>query len=118
MNIDEVINRKDLQERLDGDFELFVELGKIFIADSNSLISKISDSITGNDASVLGKTAHTLKGSVANFSAFRAFEAALALEKIGKSGDLKNADAAFNALKIEIEMVVKAIEFMMQQPSF
>ncbi len=73
MNIEDIINRKELSERLDGDFELFKELVEIFLTDSDKLIKNIEDAINDKDSEKIRKSAHTLKGAVSNFSAEKSY---------------------------------------------
>lgn len=117
MNIDDFLNRSELNERLDGDIDLYRDLADIFLTDSIELLEKIHDAIESSDAAAVGKTAHTLKGAVSNFSAPKAFEAALKLEKIGKAGDLTEASQAFEDLKIEIESAKEAIAALAKEDS-
>ena len=115
MIIDNYINRKALRERLDGDFGLFKELAQLFFSDSPKLLSAIEDAIRSKNGEKIGKTSHTMKGAVTNFSADRAFDAALALEKIGKSNDLNKVDDAFRALSAEIENMRQALKLMLEE---
>jgi two-component system sensor histidine kinase/response regulator len=117
MKIDEVINRKELDERLDGDKDLLNELADIFINDSVNLLNRISVSLKSGDSLGLGKTAHTIKGAVSNFSAKRAFESALALEKIGKNNEMNLAPAGFEELKKEITDVIEALKLLKKETS-
>ncbi len=112
MKIEDVINRDDLRERLDGDMDLLKELVDIFIEDSAKLIQGIDDALGQKDADKIGKIAHTIKGAVSNFSASRAYDAALALEKIGKNGTLADAPAAFEELKKQIEITILAMKLL------
>jgi HPt (histidine-containing phosphotransfer) domain-containing protein len=50
----------------------------------------------------LADAAHAIKGSVGNFSAPVALAAAQRLERLARSGDLHDADAASAALEAEI----------------
>lgn len=118
MEINDVINTSELQERLDSDFVLLTELIDIFLKDSQALLIKIEDAISQDDAEKLNKSAHTLKGAVSNFSARSAFEAAYALEKIGKSGDLANAEPALSVLKDEIEKTRDAMKALRKKGAF
>jgi HPt (histidine-containing phosphotransfer) domain-containing protein len=115
MIIDDYINRNALRERLDGDFALFKELAQLFFSDSPKLLSAIEDAIRSKNGEKIGKTSHTMKGAVTNFSADRAFDAALALEKIGKSNDLNHVDDAFKTLSAEIENMRKALKLMLEE---
>jgi CheY-like chemotaxis protein len=57
---------------LDGDTELFSELVGLFATESVQLLNQIHESIAGRDAKLLERSAHSLKGSAAAFSAERA----------------------------------------------
>ncbi len=117
MKIEDIINRKELSERLDGDIALLNELSEIFISDSVNLMSKIEETIKAGDFQSLGKAAHTIKGAVSNFSAQRAYESALALEKIGKNNQMDLAAAAFDILKIEINNAREALKLLKKEKS-
>ena len=112
MGSSDIINREELKERLDNDMELFVELVDVFVNDSDKLINNIDEAISKGDSESIGKTAHTLKGAVSNFSAVKAYESSLALEKIGKSGEIDKAPGAFETVKKEIEILIKALQEM------
>jgi HPt (histidine-containing phosphotransfer) domain-containing protein len=62
----------------------------------------------------LQRAAHALKGSVGNFCAQKAFDAALRLEKMGKSENLSEAEEAWSALEAEIERLQPALETLSQ----
>ncbi len=115
MKIDDFINRKDLAERLDSDMELFRELAELFMEDSSVLMDKIRKSIDSSDPVQLRKSAHTIKGSVSNFSAQKAYDAAFNLETIGKNEELDKAETAFNSLREEIESLKEAMELLMKE---
>jgi HPt (histidine-containing phosphotransfer) domain-containing protein len=115
MKADDYINKKALSERLDGDFDLFKELAQLFLSDSPKLISAIEDAIHNKNSEKIGKTSHTIKGAVANFSAEKAFNAALELEKIGKNHELEKVDDAFKKLLDEIENMRKALKLILDE---
>lgn len=81
-------------ERLGGDVELLQEVANLFLEEYPSLMSDIQAAVKSGNALRLERAAHSLKGSVANFGADSAFQAALALENIGRSGDLTGASEA------------------------
>jgi CheY-like chemotaxis protein len=86
-------------ERLGGDRRLLRELLELFKADCPTLMSNVKKSIDGSDAAALRQAAHALKGSVANFSAPRPYEAARVLEKMGIDRELSGASVAFHELE-------------------
>ncbi|MCP4134185.1 MAG: Hpt domain-containing protein [bacterium] len=117
MKIEDVIDRKQLSTHLDGDMDLYRELADLFIEDSKTLLDNIGAAIKSNDSEALRKTAHTLKGAVSNFSAAKAFEAAFSLEKIGKAGELDEAEAIYETLKNEINTTCEAMELLKKEDS-
>jgi HPt (histidine-containing phosphotransfer) domain-containing protein len=77
--------------RVGGDVELLREVIDLFLNDYPQSLEMIREAVARGDQSGLERHAHTLKGSVSTFGAQEAFEAALALEKQGRSGDLTSA---------------------------
>lgn len=115
MKAEDYINRKALSERLDGDFDLFKELAQLFLSDSPKLVSAIEEAISNKNGEKIGKSSHTIKGAVANFSAEKAYAAALELEKIGKNHELDKADDAFRKLMGEIDNMRTALQMMIKE---
>jgi HPt (histidine-containing phosphotransfer) domain-containing protein len=72
--------------RVGGDEELLKEIADIFIEDYPKVLSEIRAAIDGGDAKRLEVSAHTLKGSVANFGARIIVESAARLEQMGRAG--------------------------------
>jgi HPt (histidine-containing phosphotransfer) domain-containing protein len=118
MKVENIINIQTLRERLDGDFALLVELAQLFLADSPKLVTAVEDALKSKNSEKLGKSSHTIKGAVSNFSAERAFNAAFELEKIGKNAELDKAEAAFEKLKGEIESMREALKLLIERNSF
>jgi len=71
---------------------------------------EIWQAIAERNLKALGRAAHTLKGSVGNFAAPAAFDAALKLELIAHEGDLTQAEEACARLQEEIERLYPALE--------
>ena len=113
-----VIDIPELTERLDNDFELYLELVDLFTDDSSSLISKIEYAISNKDHESLRKAAHTLKGAVANFSASAAYESASILEKTARNKELTGAEEQFLKLKSEFESVITEMKRIANKGSF
>jgi HPt (histidine-containing phosphotransfer) domain-containing protein len=78
-------------ERVDGDLELLKELAGLFLEDCGVRMAEIRQAMAQKDASRLQRAAHTLKGSVGNFGAAEAFEAAGRLELDGRQQDWSQA---------------------------
>ena len=118
MNGNNVLNIPELEERLDGDFELFVELSELFFEDSSVLLNKIEESIKDNNSDTLRKSAHTLKGAVSNFSAQKAYEAAYELELAGKEKKMEGAPEKLTTLKNAITEVINEMKNLVSRKSF
>ncbi|MDO8682183.1 MAG: response regulator [Armatimonadota bacterium] len=95
---------------VDGDKELLAELAQLFLDDYPRLISAAKEAIATSDAQALQRSAHTLKGSVGNFSAKAAFDAAFNLEQIGRSGDLTKAQEAWEFLVLQIDKLTPVLK--------
>lgn len=98
-----VLDRALALSRVGGDEELLREIAGLFLDDYPSLVGKIQEALAKQDAQGLERASHSLKGSVANFGAEPAYQAALELEKIGRSKDLGHAASAFLNLQRSLE---------------
>jgi two-component system sensor histidine kinase/response regulator len=97
-----------------GNEDLFREIAGIFIETCPDYIARIKKGIAGNDAGILEREAHSLKGAVGNFGAKEAYEAAHRLEKLGNDGEmarteegLSNLERALNELASEMRIVLQ-----------
>lgn len=89
--------------RVGGDVELLKEVVELFLDDYPSTFEQIKAAVASRDATALEHAAHSLKGSVSTFGADRAFEAAFALEKQGRNGDLTAAQDGLLQLEQALE---------------
>jgi two-component system sensor histidine kinase/response regulator len=111
------IDREAALQRVEGDEVLLADLAKLFCDESPRMLSVIQEAITRKNAESLERGAHSLKGSVATFSAQRAFNLALQLERLGRANDFDNAESIFNLLASEVERVKAALSLMQGQPN-
>jgi len=100
-----------------GNEDLFQEIAGMFIESCSDFIAKIKEGIAGNDAGIIEREAHSLKGAVGNFGAKEAFEVAYRLEKLVKEGEmatveeeLSNLERALNELTSEMKIVLQEIK--------
>jgi two-component system sensor histidine kinase/response regulator len=94
-----LFDRSAALERIGGDEELLREIAILFISEYPMLIQEIRAAMETGDAETLERSAHSLKGSVANFEARAAVDAAFRLEAIGRSKNLAEAPAAIRELE-------------------
>lgn len=104
-----VLDLKLALARVGGDQELLREIAVLFIEECPRAFAEIQEAIVAGDAAKLENAAHALKGSVANFGARDAVDAAFRLEKMGRakeiseaSGTLGELDAALSAVCAEL----------------
>ena len=95
----ELFDRTAILERVDNDEELLKEIIDLFLEDCPRLMEDIRTAVKTNDAVLLRHAGHTLKGSVGNFAAHSAFEAARVLEVMGKDNNLAGSGGALASLE-------------------
>jgi two-component system sensor histidine kinase/response regulator len=85
-----------------GQRALLLEVIDVFLADSQELMTAIRQALEARDPAGLVAPSHALKGSVGLFTQGGAYLAAQQLERMGKSGDLSNAPAAYDDLESDM----------------
>ena len=95
--------------RVQGDVELLKELVALFLAELPELMTNLQEALNAGDGGAIERAAHKLKGSVGNFGAQPAFEAASKLEGLGREGRLSEAGLALAELEKEISRVKSAM---------
>jgi len=100
-----------------GNEDLFREIAGMFIETCPDYIARIKKGIAGNDAGILEREAHSLKGTVGNFGAKEAYAVAHRLEKLGEegemataAGELSNLESALNELASEMKIVLQEMK--------
>ncbi len=87
-----------LHDRFDGNLDLLREVAGSFLESTPPLLSEMREAVAAGDPGSVSRIAHRLRGSLANFGAEEAVEAAFRLEKMGAEGDLAGADGVCEAL--------------------
>ena len=77
----------------------------LFLDDCPKLLAAIRAAAERGDALGMEQAAHKLKGSIANFAAPAAFDAALRLEVMGRGGHLERATEALGQLASALEQL-------------
>jgi CheY-like chemotaxis protein/HPt (histidine-containing phosphotransfer) domain-containing protein len=98
--------------RFDGDRELLREVAALFLKDAPDHLVEIRRAISQGDGPALERAAHTLKGSVGNFSADSAYGTAFALEQMGRAGDFTRALEALTELELQFSLLGPALEMI------
>jgi two-component system sensor histidine kinase/response regulator len=105
-----MFDREIALTRVGGDAELLKEIALLFLEDYPKVMTELRDAAERGDAKNLERAAHGLKGSVSNFGARAAVDAALSLENMGRSQQLDEVrqvvvtlELALAALRPELE---------------
>jgi CheY-like chemotaxis protein/HPt (histidine-containing phosphotransfer) domain-containing protein len=101
----DVIDQEALLAGVDGNRSVLRKLVYLFLADYPQRLVEIKDAIDRGDADALSRATHTLKGSVGNFAAEKAFAAVQRMESIGRNGDLRGANEANAVLESELTLL-------------
>jgi HPt (histidine-containing phosphotransfer) domain-containing protein len=105
-----IIDRDRLMGHVGGNSELLVELIQLLLELGPNMVNEVGESIDRASSDDLQRTAHTLKGSVGNFAADAAVQAALSLEMMGRNHDFSKAHEAFILLKKEMGNVFDELQ--------
>ncbi len=97
-----LMDREAAMERVGNDLELLQEVARLFLEEYPESLQRIRSAIERGSARDLERAAHALKGSVSNFGAKKVVQAALELEKLGRSGTVEGAERLYQALEQEL----------------
>jgi PAS domain S-box-containing protein len=114
---DSVIDHAALLAGVDGNRRLLRELVRLFLADCPPRLAEIKEAVRRGDAEALRRAAHTLKGSIGNFTAKKAFEVSQRLEIMGRDGDLESASDACVTLEFELTLLSEELRRLTSNPS-
>jgi len=107
--MENVINREQLLERVDGDFELLEELFTVFVEEFPTQLKEVEEAILTNDAEKLRKSAHRLKGALGNLAAEEAYGTAIAMETFAINRDMTAAQNLYVEFGKQIMMVMDVL---------
>jgi two-component system sensor histidine kinase/response regulator len=97
------LDREVALTRMGGDPELLKEIAQLFLENYQEWMRDLRLATERGDALMVERTAHGLKGSVANFGARHAVEASMNLESLGRNRDLAGATESLAALELALE---------------
>jgi two-component system, sensor histidine kinase and response regulator len=107
---DSVFDRAVALSRVGGDAELLKEIAILFLDDYPKSLSELRQAIEAGDAKRIERSAHGLKGSVSNFGARPAVEAAMRLETMGRAQKLVEVDQVLHSLELALAALRPELE--------
>ena len=105
-----LIDWSDALESVDGDRELLAAVIEAFVEEAPQLMNQAKTAIENDDAALLHRTGHTLKGALLSFGGTEPSETAKKLEQLGASGTVDGADAIMNEFSTTIDAVVQELK--------
>jgi two-component system, sensor histidine kinase and response regulator len=111
----EAIGRVDvLLDGVLGDRQLLREMAELWLRDSAKQIEELKAGFEQNDPARVQNAAHAIKGSVGNFHATVAQEAARDIESLASNGNIVSARKAFKNLSRTLEVVQLELRILSQ----
>ena len=95
--------------RFDGDEPLARELVSLFLLEYPRMMAAVRDGVQDGSADEVRRAAHTLKGSLSNFTDLAPVTTVFALEQYGAAGRLTEAAATLAQLEREMEDLLTAM---------
>ncbi|SFJ20430.1 Hpt domain-containing protein [Planctomicrobium piriforme] len=105
-----VIDLQPALARLGNDAGLLRDLAYFYLEDGVTLLNEVARGLEEQDAELVTRSAHSLKGLSANFDAHQAVAVSLEVEQLGKREDLSAAAAAYSRLRESVEQVMQALQ--------
>ncbi len=94
-----VFDRGIALARVGGDKDLLHEIAQLFLEDYPRAVAELHSAAALGDPFLVERTAHRLKGAVANFGAAPVVNAAFTLEQMGRSKNLDGIGARIETLE-------------------
>lgn len=105
-----VLDREVALSRVGGDVQLLKEIAALFLSEYPKILDELRAAAERGDARRLERTAHSLKGSVSNFGAGVAVEAARSLEAMGRAHQLAEAEQVIRTLELALAALHSELE--------
>lgn len=105
-----LFDKDEILKKFDGEKEFLSELVKVFTNDIPEQLSRIKEAVENRNSKDLEKSAHKLKGAIANFVEKAAFDTALKLEMMGRGNRLDGVKETYDTLANEVECLVNELK--------
>ncbi len=104
------LDREMALSRVEGDADLLKEIAALFLGDYPKALQELHEAVAQGDAKHAERAAHGLKGSVANFGARAAVEAARTIEHMARAEKLADVTPVLEQLKEALEALRPELE--------
>jgi HPt (histidine-containing phosphotransfer) domain-containing protein len=105
-----VFGKDEALKMFEDDVEFLKEMVETFINDVPEHMSEIREAVDSSNSKALEKSAHKLKGSVANFGKNATTDTAFKLETMGKENNLDGVEEVYGTLVKDVENLMNALK--------
>ena len=105
-----VFDKDEALKMFDDDVAFLKELVEIFINDAPGHMSEIKEAVDSRNSKALDKSAHKLKGAVANIGKNVTTDTAFKLETMGKESNLDGVEDVFDTLVKDVDDLMNALK--------
>ena len=102
---EDALDSAALLGRVKGNVKVLVEILRLCPTELARLLGELETGVARQDARRIHLGAHALKGALGSLSAAHAYEAALRLEHMGRTGNLDRVEEAFRLLQEQVQRV-------------
>jgi two-component system, sensor histidine kinase and response regulator len=103
------LDESELLNRFQGDREFLYELVDLFLDDYPKHIQAMKQAVRTGDTPSLRRSAHTLKGSIGNFSCSEAFHAVIRLEEVVEGSEVQEVGPALADLEQALDRLTRGL---------
>jgi HPt (histidine-containing phosphotransfer) domain-containing protein len=105
-----VLDRDAALGRVGGDLDLLREIAVLFADECPRVLQDLRDALAQGDAPAIGRAAHGLKGSAANFGAVPAVDAAVRIEQSAHAGRIEEIGPLVELLGHTLDALLAELE--------
>lgn len=105
-----VLDRDAALGRVGGDLDLLREIAVLFADECPRVLQDLRDALAEGDAPAIGRAAHGLKGSAANFGAVPAVDAAVRIEQSAHAGRIEEIGPLVEFLGRTLDTLLAELE--------
>lgn len=110
-----ILDRESALSRVGGDVDLLREVGVLFLKECPSAVTDLREAVAARDAENIEKKAHSIKGSVSTFGSGPPFQAALVLERQGRSRDLSDVESNLQQFETALAQLCSELEMLVSR---
>jgi CheY-like chemotaxis protein len=114
-NTNTVVDWAAASKAVGGNQQLLCEVVEVFLEECPQLVVLLQEAVKRQDWETWTRAAHTIKGTIRHFGAWRAVAHATELERMGRDREAAGAPERFAMLQQEVDRVLKSLSSYLEQ---